>query len=713
MGESYTASANFIHSGIRAVFSTLDRPAYWLLEIVYQLFFNVASADIFASNMMMKFYGRIQLILSVFMLFQLAMIILRGIMNPDSFFDKKSGIGNFVTRVVVALILLTLMVPIKTGGSTEFDAQINNNGLLFGTLYSLQNRILSNNTLGRLIMGTSNDYMSTSNDSSNLKAASRIFTSTVLKGFYRINLLPEGQRPRHEDGKDDAVFNANRICQNIDDKILDNYTRVDADPGEIIDMVNETCEPDFSLANHIPVLSSTNGSKKYVFAYMPFISTIVGFVFAFIMLSFTVDVAVRAVKLVVLRLIAPIPIIAYMNPKGSTDGSFNAWVKTLTSTYLDLFIRLGSVYFVIAIIQEMIATGVRINNGSGILGIFSLILIWFGLFIFAKQAPKFIKEVLGLKQDIGSLFGGFGEIMAVGAAGLGIVGSAAANYRAAQEENAALHTGAVDRKFNFLRNAGSAIAGAIGGGYVGTKALLGKDASAKAVLAAQSQRNAQRAAHSTLPGRIGNDIYGMVSGRSLATRDQGIFEDAGNVFDQLKKLKTIAEEEALKQKDYYGKYTDSHGIDHLYNYQALQSQLNAARAAGHSTFTYTDTAGNRSLVTVADMDENAMNDIKSSQAESFLADQRAGLGAENPVTHVRAAYKRNGTLMNQAASADKAVHDAGFDKAGTGANGTTYAAYDGTYGSIKATMGRAADTKTEFDTNMKYIMNRANSQGKK
>ena len=397
MSETFLGSANIIETGIRTVFSMLDRPAYWLLEMVYQLFFNVASADIFANGMVMKFYGRIQMILSVFMMFQLALIILKGIMNPDSFYDKKAGVGSFVTRVVVALVLLVLMVPIKTGGQNEFDDQIASNGLLFGTLYSLQHRILANNTIGKLVMGSSaTDYMSDSSDTEDLKKASRIFTSTVLRGFYRINLLPEDDRPRHEDGKDDAVFNDNRVCQDIDDKVLDSYTKLDADPGDIIGLINETCEPNLSL--NVPILSSTSGSKKYAFTFMPIISTIVGFMFAFILLSFTIDIAVRAVKLAVLRLIAPIPIISYMNPKGSTDTAFNSWVKTLTSTYLDLFIRLAAVYFVIAIIQEMIAHGIYINHGNGLIGILSLILIWIGLFVFAKQAPKLARYYMDNKD---------------------------------------------------------------------------------------------------------------------------------------------------------------------------------------------------------------------------------------------------------------------------------------------------------------------------
>ena len=57
------------------------------------------------------------------------------------------------------------------------------------------------------------------NDTDKLKKSARIFTSSILKGFYRINLLPEDERPKHEDGKDDAVFNDNRVCKDIDEDV--------------------------------------------------------------------------------------------------------------------------------------------------------------------------------------------------------------------------------------------------------------------------------------------------------------------------------------------------------------------------------------------------------------------------------------------------------------------------------------------------------------
>ena len=78
------------------------------------------------------------------MMFQLAMSFLRGIVNPDNF-EKDST--SFVQKAITALLIFGLLVPIGTGGGNEFEKQVNNNGLLFGTLYSLQHRILANNTI--------------------------------------------------------------------------------------------------------------------------------------------------------------------------------------------------------------------------------------------------------------------------------------------------------------------------------------------------------------------------------------------------------------------------------------------------------------------------------------------------------------------------------------------------------------------------------------
>lgn len=527
MGESNVEAASVISDIWRTIMSVLDRPAYWLLGIMYQLFFNVASADLFSNDTIMKFYGRVQLILGVFMMFKLALIILKGIVEPEGFFGGGKGdstAGSFITKVITGLIILTLMMPISIpGASNEYEIQINNNGILFGTLYSLQHRLLANNTLARFILGNDDMAEDYGNDTDELKKSARIFTSSILKGFYRINLLPEDERPKHEDGKDDAVFNDNRVCKDIDDDVLKAYTRLDADPGEIIGMVNLTCEGDAqsggAFNSLLGVISpKLAGKTYYVFSYMPFISMIVPLVFVFILLSFTIDVAVRAVKLAVLRLIAPIPIISYMDPKGSKDSAFNSWVKTLTSTYLDLFIRLAAVYFAIFLIQDMIVNGVVINNGSGVIGIISLILIWIGIFVFAKQAPKFIKDVLGLKGDSGSLFGNLGTALGLGGAAIGAIGSARASYHASAAADKTNGTG-INRGKNLL----AGIVGGAAGLTTGVRAAYGaKDHAFKAAIDAQNKRNATEysrgSSGSTFFGRMGSTAERMFAGRDAYER---------------------------------------------------------------------------------------------------------------------------------------------------------------------------------------------------
>lgn len=525
MGETNMKPANIVSDAMRNFCAwILDTPAYWLLGIMYQLFFNVASADLFSNGTILEFYKRIQLILGVFMMFQLAMTIIKGIMNPDSFTDSKSGAGSLIKRVAISLILLSVLVPINIPNArNEWETQLNNHGLLFGAMYSLQNRILSNNTLGRLILGTDENAESFTesdldDEDSTLAKSSRTFTSAIIKGFYRINLLPEEQRTKHEPGKEDAVFNDNRVCKDMDDAVLKAYTRLDAKTSEIIDMVDLTCEypedadTDFLTAALSVINPQWNGKKRYVFAYTPVISAVVAFVFAFILLSFTIDVAVRAVKLAVLRLIAPIPIISYMDPKGGKDAAFNSWVKSLTSTYLDLFIRLAVVYFVIFLIQDMIVNGIEINKGSGVIGLLSMILIWIGLFVFAKQAPKFIKTALGMKDDGGKIFSGFGSLTGAAAVGAGAAGGVVSRGIASMEKH-----------HNVGRALLAGFAGGVGGGVnAGKSFFTNKDANWASVMKSNRAYNARNysnaADESSFFGRSLAGVQGTFGVRTKAEK---------------------------------------------------------------------------------------------------------------------------------------------------------------------------------------------------
>ncbi len=394
------ATANTINDIFRGLFALLDRVAYWLLGLMYKILFNVASADIFSNETIQHFYSRVQLIIGVFMIFKLAISIIQGIINPDTFTDKKTGFSNMITRIIFALVMLTVLTPINIpSASNEFEIQLNNNGLLFGTLYSLQTRLLENNTLGRLILGTTDNATSSTTDptltgadkqAAKLEQSANIFTSTILKGFIRINM---------KDGETDETEPENRVCEYIEPDVLKAYSAVDASPNEILSLVNASCEYQGGgfFTQVLGFFKRLVGSDRYVFAYMPVISTIVAAIFIYILLGEIITIAIRTVKLAVLRLIAPIPIISYIDPKSAKDGAFASWTKALTSTYIELFLHLAVIYFVLFLIQDMIVNGIVINVGTGIVGIISFIFICIGLFFFIKQAPKFIKDVLGIK----------------------------------------------------------------------------------------------------------------------------------------------------------------------------------------------------------------------------------------------------------------------------------------------------------------------------
>lgn len=594
------STANTLGDLGRLIQQLMNWGVYVLLAGMYQVFFNVASAQLFESETIKNFYGRVQLIIGVFMVFKLAVSILQGIMDPDKFMNPKEGFGNFITRVVVALALLTVIVPINipdVENANSFEKYLNNNGLLFGTLYSLQDRILSNNTLGRLILGTTDNATNTESPDTTgmteaeiqqqkLTRSSRIFTSTILKAFLKINLLPPEVREN-----DDETNKENWYCgSNLDDdgkNAIASYQELDVDPTTLLSMevLTADCKVNDSIFDHlrnavswIPILGGFVENTRYVFAFNWLASAIVGIVFLIILIGFTIDIAVRSIKLAVLRLLAPIPIISYIEPKSSKDGGmFSSWVKALTSTYLDLFLRLAIVYFVIFLIQDMIANGIIINETGGLVGGFSIIFIMLGLFFFAKMAPKFIKDALGLKGSMSNI--GLSGILA----GAGAIRQGGTIFEAGEAMNDA--TRAQVQAYNHGKQAPE----------LGESWNSGRDYAAKILTGDQnmSGRRMSRGAHHlkrmgiTTPYAEGlkNQIYDAQD-FAAQTKDQ---------YDRYNEGKLTGNERAILQNELDGAITnyENQGYDRREAFRrALQDRMFTAQAdAGKAKSKYEKVEG--------------------------------------------------------------------------------------------------------------------------
>lgn len=346
---------------IRSLFFLIDKGIYWLVEITYQLFHEIAGLGLLGNESFQKFTGRIYLILGIFALFKIAFALIGMFVNPDSFSDSKTGGGKLVSKVATALILLTLVPTIFQLG------------------YRLQGIVLENNVLPTIILGSSTNEEHAKETFEN---GGKMISTTIFKAFFR----------PYKDSEGNVDFGDCTECKTL---YSEESSKV-------------------SVSEFGDVLNNPNNEKKYIFDYNILISSVAAGLTAFLLISFAFDVAIRSVKLTFLQLIAPIPIIMSIDPKKGTEG-LKKWFSTTISTYLDLFLRLGIIYFVVYIMAEITKNGGNVFTlfkydslgnpvASNDIGLFATVFIIMGLLLFAKQAPQLIYDLLGIKPPSG----GFG-----------------------------------------------------------------------------------------------------------------------------------------------------------------------------------------------------------------------------------------------------------------------------------------------------------------
>lgn len=298
--------------------------------------------------------------------------------------------------------------------------------------------------------------------------------------------------------------------------------------------------------------------------------------------------------------------------------------------------------------------------------------------MFAKEAPKFIADSLGIK-DTGKfkLFGGLGRLHATGSMLAGTVGSAATNWRAFRQEQPkredVLQHPIAARASNFFRRgvgaAGSALIGGAGGLITGANALSGAESDFnKNVVRAQQNRNAQRASHSTMIGRFNDRQAQLWTGQSLADRDKQALDANIKAKEAIGNFKNRAQEEARKNSNITGSVNiqGPNGTTRsvVANYEKLIAAMGAKDSSGN--FTY-----NGGQYNVSDFDTNVLNELLKSQTNTYLsnpnnaksveADFKALQSAVNSssfardvssyITNASTAFDNSGTLMGKAAGA--------------------------------------------------------------
>ncbi len=359
--------------GIRNAFVSLmlllDRIVYSFVIYIYQVFVYLAKFTIFTTADFRTIADRVYIIVGVVALFLIAFSLLQSLVNPDDLSKGKNSPIKVIKNILISIVLLGV-VPI-----------------LFNFAYEAQDKILDGQVISNIILnggalgGTRIDCNTgESKGTENLTGkeglqkvgnymAVNVFSSFFTGNnddFYGINIKSE----------DDNGYS---LCQAYED-------------------VKDT--GDFSVFDKFVKNTSSDASPENKVNYSMGVSLACGVLTCYLLLTFSIGLAVRAIKLAYYQLISPIPILARIVPQG--QKIFDNWLKGTLSTFAEVFIRLIVIFFAILMIQMSVTKIDDILFGSSDAGFFVLllakVLLIIGFLIFAKKAPEFITDMVGIKS---------------------------------------------------------------------------------------------------------------------------------------------------------------------------------------------------------------------------------------------------------------------------------------------------------------------------
>ena len=348
---------DFFNDFIRGLFASIDRTIYGAIEWVTQGIFDIAQLRTNV-DIVETVRSKIYIILGIFMLFKISASLINYMIKPDEMSDKDKGASKLIIRTITMLAILMILPT------------------AFTYIYRAQSAFLP--ILPRLLLGKNTEDVS-----ENVAENANDMAVTILQTFFH---------PYYSEEEGD------------------NYAS--ADGSKEITTLDE-------LVEHAKDGSGTSNGftgemATYSYEYLFLLSTVVGIVVLVLLVGITIDVAVRLFKMLVLEMLAPIPIMSYIDPKTQKDGPFQLWLKELGKTFIDIFIKLGLIYLVLFFIGELQNDNLFVSYGpaeglkvSPLRLMYLKLFIIIGLLVFLKQAPKFIKGILGIKdnKDGGSFLG--------------------------------------------------------------------------------------------------------------------------------------------------------------------------------------------------------------------------------------------------------------------------------------------------------------------
>lgn len=383
-------------SPLRAVCMAIDGVLYSLLDNAYDLVIKLSTAELLKHSTIKSLTGNLYIIFGVVAFFRLALLLVNAIIDPEKLNEKGKGLSNIFFRVVGMVILLAV---------TPF---------LFEMSYDLQGKLVgadaSENIIFKTILG-SNANIASSDDSNAGKALQNIALSSLITidkeylvndkqcnvgendcGFYPLTCVPNNDDEGTCTLQGGYVYGGNCSwpnCQKAVDKYNEMYVAEDMSPAKLAAYAGTSKKIEVEGVEQ----------EVYVYNYMFIITGIVGVAMTYIIISFAIDIAVRMFELIVLEILSPLFIATFVDPKSAQSGPFKNWLSAVGKSYASLYIRLAIIALMVLLVS--IINQSKMFQSMGDVSGWAKIFMVIGLLIFAKKAPKWIGDMIGIKGDGG------------------------------------------------------------------------------------------------------------------------------------------------------------------------------------------------------------------------------------------------------------------------------------------------------------------------
>ena len=360
---------------IRTILFTIDQVAFSLIDNAYNLIVVFSKAEFFKSDAITGIMNSTYVVIGLFALFKMAVLLVNAIVSPDRLFDKDKGFVVIIRNVVIMFALL-IFVPI-----------------LFKESMNLQSTIVEGNYVNRLFgLNVPDNY--NPGDMFKAQAISALVHPNEAFAVYKNNKyeITTGNNGTDKYCKDDSTH-CKEAIEDYNKALFGTEEQRKHMFSTLLDHMGDYVKDDFG-----------NGKEKiYVYDYSMFLTFIVGIAITYLLILFCFDLAERVIKLAILEIVSPLFIVTYIDPKSAKSGPFSNWLKEVGSTYVSLYIRLAALALIIILttLWQQRNTDINLGGWGNIVFILSIL-------IFAKNFPKWLGGLIGVKDFDGGL-GGLGK----------------------------------------------------------------------------------------------------------------------------------------------------------------------------------------------------------------------------------------------------------------------------------------------------------------